>query len=149
MTHAEWTLEKSMFKDMLVSDEMYDSCFKSDIMNSRINNCTSNIKSREEMKTVLRSQYPIIMESYKYFASKSYKQENVYLSYKDVLQFLNELGLVDGKTFRKFDYDSIFKAVNFTDNETDLNPDFGVVRYEFLETIVRVAIEKFKNKGSC
>ena len=46
MTVPEWSLEKSMFKDMLVKDEMYDACFKTDIMNSRINNCTSNVKSR-------------------------------------------------------------------------------------------------------
>ena len=65
--------------------------------------------------------------------------------------FLNEIGIVDleGKTFTKYDYDPIFRAVNFTDADSPLNPDHGVVRYEFLETLVRVAIEKFKVKGSC
>jgi hypothetical protein len=47
------------------------------------------------------------------------------------------------------DYDVIFKAVNFNESgEQELNPTHGVVRYEFIETIVRVAIEKFRVKGT-
>ena len=89
------------------------------------------------------------MESYKHFATKSYKDSQVWLSYKDVWAFLNKLGLVDGKTLAKWDYGVIFKAVNFTTETNALNPDHGVVRYEFLECLVRVGIEKFKVKGSC
>ena len=103
-----------MFKDMIISEDLYTQCFKSDIMNSRIEGVTSNIKSREEIKKTLRTHYPLIMESYKHFATKTYKDSQVFLSYKDVWAFLDELGLVDGKTFAKFDYDVIFKAVNFT-----------------------------------
>ena len=69
------------------------------------------------------------------------------MSYKDLLHCLTELGVLDGVTFRKIDYDAIFKAVNYTQFTSDLNPSHGVVRYEFLETIVRVAIEKYKNEG--
>jgi len=40
--------------------------------------------------------------------------------------------------------------VNFNEGpNSDLNPLNGVVRYEFVEFLVRVAIEKFMVRGSC
>jgi hypothetical protein len=61
---------------------------------------------------------------------------------------LTSTGIIDGVSFRKEDFTVVFKAVNFTELESDLNPAHGVVRYEFVETIVRVAIEKFLVKGT-
>jgi hypothetical protein len=44
----------------------------------------------------------------------------------------------------------IFKAINFNEADVDmsLNPSNGVVRYEFIEAIVRIAIEKYMIKGT-
>lgn len=134
---------------MIVSNEMYDKCFQRDVMDSRIQGMISNVKIRENIKKDLRTYYPAILETYKHFASKTHKDSQVFLSYNDVWDFLLEIDVVDNKTFSKHDYDPIFRAVNFSDAEEPLNPDHGVVRYEFLETLVRVAIEKFKVKGSC
>jgi len=55
---------------------------------------------------------------------------------------------MDEKSFRKIDFDVIFKAVNFTETESELNPTHGIVRYEFIETLVRVAVEKYMIKGN-
>jgi hypothetical protein len=86
---------------------------------------------------------------YKHFASQNIKTDNVFLNYTELLQFLTVTGIVDERSFRKVDYDVIFKAVNFNEmGDQELNPSHGVVRYEFVETIVRVAVEKFMVKGT-
>jgi len=92
--------------------------------------------------------YRKIIEVYKHFAWETYKPDNVYMSYGDGMKFLNALGVFDEHNFKKVDYDCIFKAVNYTEFTSSLNPLNGVVRYEFLETIIRVAIEKYKVQGT-
>ena len=77
----------------------------------------------------------------------SVKKGNVFINHRELLTFLESLDIVDGFSFRKEDYDVIFKAVNYTEIDSKLNPASGVVRYEFTELIIRVAIEKYKVKG--
>jgi hypothetical protein len=102
----------------------------------------------EKVKTDIRQNYPQLIEVYKHFASQNIKNENVFINYNELLLFLTKTGVVDEITFRKVDYDVIFKAVNFNEMESTLNPTHGVVRYEFIETIIRVAVEKYKVQGT-
>lgn len=47
------------------------------------------------------------------------------------------------------DIDQIFIATNFDENQHQNNDEKSLVRYEFLEIIVRLAKLKFKDKGTC
>ena len=62
-----------------------------------------------------------------------------FLSFGD---FANKCKFLDGHC-RQSDIDRLFIAVNFEEVHTDENPDKLLIRYEFLELIVRVANEKF------
>ena len=71
----------------------------------------------------------------------------MFITYNECISFLEKTEILDNVTFRKCDFDVIFKAVNFTEIESELNPAHGIVRYEFIETLVRVAVEKYMIKG--
>lgn len=45
--------------------------------------------------------------------------------------------------------DQAFVATNYNEHDQDDNDDKSLVRYEFLEIIVRIAKTKFKDKGAC
>jgi hypothetical protein len=140
---SPWSIETSFFKEMLVSKETYRKCLGSDFNYSRIQNFIKLPRDQTAIKDTLTIFYPQLIEVYKHIACKNVKNGNVFMNYNELLGFLTETGVIDERTFRKVDYDVIFKAVNYTELENTLNPTYGVVRYEFIETLVRVAIEKY------
>jgi hypothetical protein len=56
--------------------------------------------------------------------------------------FCRKAGVLD-KQFNINHLDIIFKAANANEMETEQNPIFGLVRFEFFESIVRIALQKF------
>jgi hypothetical protein len=45
--------------------------------------------------------------------------------------------------------DNHFFAVNFEGEEQDDNPDKALIRFEFIELLIRVAKEKYMKSGEC
>ena len=62
-------------------------------------------------------------------------------SYTDF--FVNKTGIVDNKTLKLPDVDRSFIATNYMDKKIPLNPSTALVRFEFLEMIVRLAQDKY------
>ncbi len=59
---------------------------------------------------------------------------------------LNEAHLIDQSTFSTADADRMFIAVNAS-AKNPLNPQHALVRFQFLEIIIKIAIEKFLKQG--
>jgi hypothetical protein len=95
----------------------------------------------------IREIYPLIIDSFKHYATLSTKKDNIYMSYHEMLDFIRDCKIIDG-SFTRLDYDIIFKAINYNEQESDINPQNGVVRHEFIEAIVRIAVEKYMHRGS-
>ena len=147
--YEPWSIERSLFKDMLVSTELLEKCCAMDFTHTNVSKSVKNAEVMSEVRRIIRENYRLLRDAYRYVASSSVKKGgNIFINHRELLTFLESVGLVDGVTFTKPDYDVIFKAVNYTEIESELNPTSGVVRYEFIETIVRVAIEKYKVKGT-
>ena len=53
------------------------------------------------------------------------------------------LQLIDRVNVMVSDVDTLFIAVNATQNRNKLNPDRSICRYELLEAVVRMAILKY------
>lgn len=66
-----------------------------------------------------------------------------------MLIFLEKFNILDEVTYHKYDFEVQWTAVNYNEGPAELNPLNGVVRYEFVEFIVRIAIEKFMVRGEC
>ena len=145
-----WSINKSLFKAMVRQEEVLTKCCEMDFSLTNIGKGVQ-FKSPEVMsnvKRIIRENYRILLDSYKFVASNTVKHDNLFVQHRELFTFLQSVDLVDNVTFTKADYDVIFKAVNYTEIESELNPTSGVVRYEFIETIIRVAVEKYKVKGS-
>ena len=54
----EWSINSSMFKNMVPSEEHYSSCFQTDIMNGRINGIINNPKAKQNILKLIREHYP-------------------------------------------------------------------------------------------
>ncbi len=62
---------------------------------------------------------------------------------------INTLKMTD-KTFRPDEIDRIFIAVNTNNNpvvKTEFNSAKGIIRYEFLEAVIRAAVKRFIEFG--
>ena len=57
------------------------------------------------------------------------------------------LGLVDGETLKLNEIDMLFIVVNSI-RKGEYNPANGLVRYQFLEILMRIAFKKFLSNGS-
>lgn len=101
----EWSLQDSLFKDMLITKEMYDKCLGQDMTNSRIGKFIQNLNDIEPIKNDLRRLYPQIQQCYKHFASQNVKAENVWISRKELLVFLEDFDILDGVSYRKEDFE--------------------------------------------
>jgi hypothetical protein len=78
---APWTLENSMFKEAILSKEQYDQCLGSDFNHSSIDRIIKSQITLKKVQNDLRSAYPELVETYKYFATKSGKETSIYLNY--------------------------------------------------------------------
>jgi hypothetical protein len=112
-TELHWTVEKSMFKEIIMTKETYDKCIGSDFLNSRIDRMIKLESMQEAVKADVRQFYPELVETYKYFATISYKESNVFINYNELYKFLTDTGVIDEVTLRKVDYDVIFKATMY------------------------------------
>ena len=54
------------------------------------------------------------------------------------------IGLVDGKEVRFAESDTIFLTVNKRNKPTNLNPGIALVRYQFLEVLIRLALKRYE-----
>ena len=61
-------------------------------------------------------------------------------------QFIKRANLID-KTFKQSDIDRLFIATNFEEEEQDNNDDSALIRFEFIELMIRIAKEKYFDKG--
>ena len=43
----------------------------------------------------------------------------------------------------------LFIAANYEVEDQDDNPDLALIRFEYIELLVRIAIEKYKKTGEC
>lgn len=70
-----------------------------------------------------------------------------FIDFREVEQYIHHLGLYDHK-FTLANFSIMFSAVNFEEFDMEKNPDRLLVRYEFIEVLVRVANIKFRlNNG--
>lgn len=53
------------------------------------------------------------------------------------------------KNFRISDLDLHIKAANFSMQSSQLNPTFGTIRHEFMEILLRAAMDKYNRSGVC
>jgi hypothetical protein len=112
---------------------------------------TKFIKDEEERNRCLSelAQHALLLrEVYQYYAFQGTGSAFT-ISRNEITQLVREMGILDKKNMKIADLDLIFVSVNVETGEKakqEENSDTELERFEYVETLVRIAIEKFKNK---
>lgn len=69
------------------------------------------------------------------------------ISWIDFSNFCEKCKFIDHKVINVADIDRFFIATNVEIEKLDHNPEKALMRYEFMEILVRIAQAKFKESG--
>ncbi|CAD8064944.1 unnamed protein product [Paramecium sonneborni] len=149
-TEKFWSYEISIFKNYQPdNDELIDECFEYDYGSSKINKIIKDPIEYNEVKEIMREYYPYIFAAYKFLASTLIGATIPCISSNAFSDFISSTQLVSEK-FRSGDIDLNFIA---TSNVKDINyPNVyekALVRYQLMEVLVRIAIDKYLRTQIC
>ncbi|EWS75791.1 hypothetical protein TTHERM_000118777 (macronuclear) [Tetrahymena thermophila SB210] len=151
-----WSIKTSIFLSSIRDyDDLINKCFEFDWENSKINTILNSflniLEEKQEVKELFKNRYNSLMNLYKYHSSIGMIGDIPTISQSQFLALANKMKLTDGKLYKIVDIDYNFiSAISNTDKERNyLNPEKAVIRFQFLELIVRIICDKYMRKGNC
>ncbi|CAK9105363.1 Leucine-rich repeat-containing protein 74B [Durusdinium trenchii] len=149
---SKWVKEESMFADYpLETTEFVIRSFKADCTHAKFQRFVKSDEERHTMLLVLQENYQLLRVVYQLFCANSTGGAVNAVSWNAFTEFCQLCNIPD-KNCKLQDLDTIFVATNVNDGEEEqgkdsngkkLNPDRDLCRYEFVEIIARIAIQKF------
>ncbi|KAL4468591.1 hypothetical protein ABPG74_005094 [Tetrahymena malaccensis] len=152
----KWSVEQSIFSTFTRdSKELISKCFEFDWENSKINTIlnsyTSTPEEKVEVKQLIKNYYNTIRIFYKYHSSLGMIGDIPAISQSQFIALANKMKISDGKLYKiaDIDYNFIAALSNTVKQQNYRNPDKAVIRFQFLELIVRIACDKYMRNGNC
>ena len=106
-----------------------------------------NLDELELIRVYLKSIYKHLRETYKFYAGIAPCSNIPCISQNVFLDVSNQTSLLDSKDMKLSDLDLEFTATKASLKKMELNPDkWWLVRYQFMEIFVRIALKKYFNK---
>ena len=93
----------------------------------------------------IQRNYQFIKDTHIYQCAKSIFPST---DFDDFMESAEQARIID-KNLRKAGVVILFIAANYEVDEQDDNPDQALIRFEYIELLVRIAIEKYKKTGIC
>ena len=155
LEEPDWEMNNSFFsKYKIDNDSLMAQCFDFDWKCSSIERLVKNDEEREEIMKYLRPRYGTFREAYKHLACLAPSAEIPSLGANLLSELLLRCGdFVDYKYIKLSDVDLAFIATNASGSKkfpfrTDevINPERQLIRYQFLEVLLRLALERFVKK---
>lgn len=108
-------------------------------------------KDDDELKHVkaeLKKAYWTIRDSFKYYASiaSSTGSSTFALTLNSFTDYLKQAGVYKEKTVTFTDSDTLFFTTTKRDKATNLNPGNAIIRFQFLEIMLRIGLKYSKKK---
>lgn len=140
-----WTVEMSIFKDYLKEEKpgIYNKCFEFDW--TAMKQIKYKKSNPDDVKNTMKECYRKIYEIYKVQSGFSPQGGIFSIGQNQMNMFMNELGCLDDDESGKLkpsDSDRMFITVNAGKKGTYV-PAKNLVRFQFVEFLIRCAIEKF------
>ena len=147
MERIKWTLSTSIFKDYrLDSEKILLECFEFDWHHSRISNFVRNSDDQEKVKNCVKHYYPLLKLAYKTLSA--YGGSDIFSIGTNIFtDFMNECKIVDN-LYGLSDFGVNLNSTLIQKEKGQLyNPGNSLVRYEFIEILVRIAGDRYvRNK---
>ena len=143
-----WDFYKSVFRTYRPDKPaLLDECFEIDWKYTKCDRIVKN--DLEEVKAYLKSVWPHVREAYKYYAGLSPLGRVMGMGPTTLGELLSHCSdFIDGNTIRGSDIDLQFIACNGGKKvQSYLSPDKGLVRFQMLEVLVRLAVDKYIKTG--
>ena len=145
-----WKYQFSAFRDYRADNQaLLDRCFEVDWENTRIAKIVKSLDDLKNIRALLYDIYKQLKDCYKYYAAIGAPSEIWSIPLNTFTEFGLSAGIIDGKLMKLSDFDRIFIATyTRTDKERNpRNPDRAVVRYQFMEGLVRMCDQKYLGNG--
>lgn len=153
---SPWSVAKSFFAPYKFDTAaLLNKCFEFDWKCSSLNRMIKDPDANGASKEYLRSKYPIIREAYKHLACVA-PSGNIASIGQNVMTglMLDSNDFIDYKIMKLSDIDLAFIATNaigsksfpFKQEECN-NPERQLIRFQFMEIITRLSLERFAQKG--
>ncbi len=104
----------------------------------------------KQVKWELRKSYDIIRNTYKFLAAIGAGTGGGawYINLNTYTDFVKLIGLVDNEAMM-VESDMQFNSINKRTKMTPTNPQIGLVWFQFLEILMRLAFKKYFDLGKC
>ena len=125
-----WDFYKSVFGTYIRDDEeLLMKCFELDWKSSKIPKLIKDPAERASLKEILRKNYRVIRECFKFFAAFSPINNVPCLGQLSLQEIMNGIGCIDNQYLKLTDIDIEFTSTNAGIKGNLLNPERGLVRY--------------------
>ena len=143
MEKIPWSISVSLFKDYKQDDDLLlTDCFDFDWAHSKIPNLIKDLNDLERTRSLLRKHYKVLRESYKTISAYS-GSEIPCIGNNTFIELLGQSSVFD-QQYGVNDFGVNWNtAVVPKIKHQVYNPANALVRYEFMEMIVRVAFDRY------
>ena len=144
-----WNIRRSIFKDYSFDTaRLLDDCLEFDWKYSRLSNFVRAAEDQASLKAVLRKYYALIKNAYKILSA--YSGNDLFSVGSNIMtDFLNQCKLFDN-LYGANDFGVNLNSTLVQKEKGQLyNPGNSLVRYEFLEILVRIAMDRFIRNKIC
>jgi len=146
----QWKFPISIFRNFRAdTPQLLDDCFRVDFDGTRISKLVKNADDLANVREILHSVYKQLKDCYKYYAAVGAPSDIWSIPLNTYTDFCSSSGIIDGKVLKLSDFDRIFIAT-YTKSDKEKNhrnPDRALVRYQFLEGLLRIAEQKYLGSG--
>ena len=146
----EWSKDESFFKDYVIDNKlMMKKCFEFDWKSLSFPRIEES--ELEDMKQVLHKHYRVMKGIYRSLAGQG-RLNNLYqISFNVFSNFmLKKSGLIDRKTVQMSEGDAMFNSlIRSRPLEKKNIPSKGLVRFQFMEASIRLALRRYYENGNC
>lgn len=137
-----WTPDKSLFKDSrFLSDDFFLSCLNFDWNESRLSAFIKSPQEQSQLKQLLLDHYPYLIDTFKFLSIQS-ANEYPSIGNNVFIDFLNQGQILDSN-YNLSDLGVNWNAVIVPKKKQPYNPGNALVRYEFIEILIRIAFDKY------
>ena len=142
-----WTFPISIFRDYQIeNDEILNKWFEFDWSWMKFPKMTD--EEQNELKEELRKGYKVFKIAYKYLSGIATGSGGVFsIPLNAYTDFVKQIDLVNGKDIRFAESDTQFLTMNKRSKNSYLNPGVALIRFQFLEILVRLALKRYEETG--
>ena len=140
-TQAKFEKQYSVFRDWREdTPETYKRCLAHDLKYWKVNKFIKDPEELQRIIEVTRKHFPLLKSLFLQLVAKGGDPPDI--TQLDFLDFCSQSGMIDGK-LTSSTIDVYFTATNFEEEDQDGNDDRALIRFEFLEILVRIVRGKY------